>query len=514
MAKTITAPRYNCLDSDINVTCNATSNAIQVRLPKASTNAGKSIRIAKSDSSANAVTIISQRTDTLDDGTRQVETATVVGTVVNAGNATVVLTSANLAESPITVSVAVKSGDTASVVAGKIREALTMNALIGVAETGAFTVSGSGATVVLTSVDYLSNDSTLNLSIDNGTCTGLTTAATSADTTAGSSVTLTVQNDFKLFTSDGNSWITAETSGLTDTQTLTNKTLTSPTLTTPRIVNNGYIADDSGNEYLKFSKTTNAVNEITVGNAATSGVPNLTATGGDTNIPIHLRGKGSGAVYLGQSSCQGVLLYDTQPLLDTNANELIKFVAAANAVNEVTITNSPTNVEPTISATGSDSNISVAITGKGTGGVNVGAKVKITAEGGIAVKMTNKTGGASVKGEVVTVYTATAVNSAVAKIVVDVPAPIGVFYESGVADGSEAWVVVSGIADVYFIGNTALGNLARGFITGDAGYVTGQALAEAVPSSPFASDKHFYEIGHVIEARTGAGLAKCVLHFN
>lgn len=141
-------------------------------------------------------------------------------------------------------------------------------------------------------------------------------------------------------------------------------------------------------------------------------------------------------------------------------------------------------------------------------------KVKITPEGGIAVKLTNKTGGASVKGEVVSVYSATAINSSVSKIVVDIPAPIGVFYESGVADGNEAWVVISGVADVYFVGNTTRGHLARGFITGDAGYVTGQALSEAVPSSPFASDKHFYEIGHVLESRTGAGLAKCVLHFN
>ncbi len=140
-------------------------------------------------------------------------------------------------------------------------------------------------------------------------------------------------------------------------------------------------------------------------------------------------------------------------------------------------------------------------------------KTKATAEGGVAVKLTNRTGGASVKGEVVT--TASAHNNAVIKIVKDVPNPIGVFYESGIADGSEAWVVVSGIADVYFVGNTTRGHLARGFLTADgASYVTGQALSESVPSSPFASDKHFYEIGHVLESRTGAGLAKCVLHFN
>lgn len=140
-------------------------------------------------------------------------------------------------------------------------------------------------------------------------------------------------------------------------------------------------------------------------------------------------------------------------------------------------------------------------------------KVMLTPSGGIAIKVTNKTGGASVKGEVV--QAGDSVNASVIKIIVDQPDPFGVFFESGVVDGQEAWVVVSGIADVYFIGNTTRGHLARGFLTADgAGYVTGQALSEAIPVSPFSDDKHFYEIGHVIEARTGAGLAKCVLHFN
>ena len=139
-------------------------------------------------------------------------------------------------------------------------------------------------------------------------------------------------------------------------------------------------------------------------------------------------------------------------------------------------------------------------------------KVWFTTTGGVAVKLTNKTGGDSVKGEVVT--PSSTVDNAVSKIVVDVPDPIGVFYESGIADGSEAWVVVAGIADVYFIGSTTRGYIARGFLAADAGYVIGQAMAEIYPTSPFSVDKHFYEIGHVLESRVGAGLAKCVLHFN
>ncbi|MEI6207291.1 MAG: hypothetical protein WCP20_10945 [Desulfuromonadales bacterium] len=142
----------------------------------------------------------------------------------------------------------------------------------------------------------------------------------------------------------------------------------------------------------------------------------------------------------------------------------------------------------------------------------VGTKHKITPEGGVAVRLTNKTGATSVKGTIVTVSSTT--NNAVAKITVDIPTPIGAIYEDGIADGSEVWVVVSGIADVYFIGSTTRGMLARGFVTGDAGYVSGEALAENAPTSPFATDKHFYEIGHILESRTGAGLAKIIMHFN
>jgi hypothetical protein len=147
------------------------------------------------------------------------------------------------------------------------------------------------------------------------------------------------------------------------------------------------------------------------------------------------------------------------------------------------------------------------------GTVAVSEKCAMNATGGFMVKLTNKTGGNSVKGEVVTTDSTT--NNAVKKIVVDVPNPIGVFFESGIADGAEAWIVVSGIADVYFVGNTTRGHIARGFETADgASYVTGQAMSEAVPTSPFSVDKHFYEMGHVLETRTGAGLSKVVLHFN
>ena len=52
---------------------------------------------------------------------------------------------------------------------------------------------------------------------------------------------------------------------------------------------------------------------------------------------------------------------------DVNGNEEIKFTATASAVNEISVTNSATGTNPEISATGSDTNIGLSITTKGTG---------------------------------------------------------------------------------------------------------------------------------------------------
>ena len=127
-------------------------------------------------------------------GTAQVETATAAGTITGSGNASVVVTAAGMTGSPKTISVPVVNGDTAAVWAGKVRTALAADTAV----TALFDVSGTSTSIILTrkpSKTYtigatslpirLANDSTLNISLDNGTCTGITTAATSANTTPG-----------------------------------------------------------------------------------------------------------------------------------------------------------------------------------------------------------------------------------------------------------------------------------------------------------------------------------------
>jgi hypothetical protein len=114
-------------------------------------------------------------------GTAQVETATAAGGITGSGNATVIVTSANLASSPITLSVAVTNLDTAAQWAAKVRAALALNAEI----FSRFVVSGSTTAIILTDRIRAADDGTLNISLNNGTCTGITPALTSVNTTAG-----------------------------------------------------------------------------------------------------------------------------------------------------------------------------------------------------------------------------------------------------------------------------------------------------------------------------------------
>ena len=112
---------------------------------------------------------------------QQVETATAAGTITQAGNATVVVTAADVSGTPVTLSVAVALNDTATLWAAKVRTALAANAAI----SAEYLVSGSTTSIVLTRKVLGLHDDTLNISLDNGTCTGITTAATSVNTTAG-----------------------------------------------------------------------------------------------------------------------------------------------------------------------------------------------------------------------------------------------------------------------------------------------------------------------------------------
>jgi len=73
------------------------------------------------------------------------------------------------------------------------------------------------------------------------------------------------------------------------------------------IDNTKAILDENSNEQIKFSTTGSAVNEFTIGNAATGNAPAISVTGGDANIDLNITPKGYGrATFNGQGKIQSV----------------------------------------------------------------------------------------------------------------------------------------------------------------------------------------------------------------
>ena len=67
------------------------------------------------------------------------------------------------------------------------------------------------------------------------------------------------------------------------------------------------ILDENSNEQITFTTAGTAVNEFTIANAATGNAPEISTTGGDTNIDLNLTPKGIGrATFNGQGKIQSV----------------------------------------------------------------------------------------------------------------------------------------------------------------------------------------------------------------
>ena len=122
----------------------------------------------------------------------------------------------------------------------------------------------------------------------------ITPVANSSTLTIANNKTVTVNNTLTLSGTDSTTMTFPSTSA-TIARTDSAQTFTGvQTFTSPKILTS--IDDTYGNELLKLTATTSAVNELTLANAATGSGPTLSATGGDTNININLTPKGTGVV--------------------------------------------------------------------------------------------------------------------------------------------------------------------------------------------------------------------------
>ena len=131
-------------------------------------------------------------------GAAQVETAIVTAGsgITTDGNATVTVTAAGMTGSPKAISVPLTAAAHTSATLIAVAIATALNA--DTAYAAMFTATSSGANVITTRKPtsthtvpggtlnlYAANDGTLNIALANGTCAGITTAATSTNTTAG-----------------------------------------------------------------------------------------------------------------------------------------------------------------------------------------------------------------------------------------------------------------------------------------------------------------------------------------
>ena len=139
---------------------------------------------------------------------------------------------------------------------------------------------------------------------------------------------------------------------------------------------------------------------------------------------------------------------------------------------------------------------------------------KVTFEspiGGYGYWILNKTGGPSIKGYIAEPSSTT--DNAVQYTTGGDIDPMAIVYDDGVPDGEMMRVITSGIAEVYYPGNVVRATFSRVPTVGEA-LADGHAINEPLPVPPFATDKHFQEIGHPTESITGPGLAKTNLHWN
>jgi hypothetical protein len=142
-------------------------------------------------------------------------------------------------------------------------------------------------------------------------------------------------------------------------QTLTNKTLTSPVITTPHfndtslthqyiLIPSELVADRNINLPLLTDSDTFVFNKHTA-----------TLTNKTLTAPI-LTSPRIGTV-----------------INDINGSALVNLTATSSAVNAITYANAATGGKPTITASGNDTNITVQLSGKGTGSVEIN-KLAIT----------------------------------------------------------------------------------------------------------------------------------------
>jgi hypothetical protein len=160
-------------------------------------------------------------------------------------------------------------------------------------------------------------------------------------------------------------------------------------------INAGFSTQGTG-QHLFYSHSTtalqfvitsavNAVNRLDVSGAATTNYPYLYANGSDTNVGMSILSKGSGYFTFQTNADSGT------------AREQLRITHTTSAVNYLTVTGGATGIAPSIVATGSDTNISLALSSKGSNNIalytnNIGAAQVVVTHTASATRYLTLTG--------------------------------------------------------------------------------------------------------------------------
>jgi hypothetical protein len=154
-------------------------------------------------------------------------------------------------------------------------------------------------------VDQVDETKALNFLLDGANASSIMTLASSH--TANRTLTLPDATDTLV--------------GVNSSQTLFNKVLTAPSV-------GSFILDTNGNELISVIPTANAINEITIANAATGNNPTISATGDNTNIGMTWLSKGTGVHIFDNTTTSAEIR-----MLDTAGNDYIGLKAAGTTTS-------------------------------------------------------------------------------------------------------------------------------------------------------------------------------------
>jgi hypothetical protein len=144
----------------------------------------------------------------------------------------------------------------------------------------------------------------------------------------------------------------------------------------------GLYTNNAAQEQLRVAHTASAVNYVQVTGAATGSGPTISSQGSDTNAALTLQSKGSGDLRLSGGSSGWI---DFRPGGVRSAQ--VEYVASA--VNYLNLRPAVASSSPVLASTGTDTNIDLALTTKGTGALRVstgnGEALRVADLGGTVV---------------------------------------------------------------------------------------------------------------------------------